>query len=147
MLTLITIHNACVDVCVQTFLQPALQSACQCCPSISSNLPPICSAANKHFMCHRGPRHTVSLWPPFVLFCCRRRKCATRHRVFRAIALQTTFEARQRSPSDTPSFFVSLAGLLKVLRLIEGFFFSCLTAGRPEGSRVSLGYQRGGLRD
>lgn len=34
--------------------------------------PPICSAANKHFMCHRGPRRSVSLRLPFASFCCRR---------------------------------------------------------------------------
>lgn len=34
-------------------------------------------------------------------------------RRFRAIALQTTFKACQRSPSDTPSSFVSLAALSK----------------------------------
>lgn len=57
------------------FSPPPPQSACQCCLSIWSNLPAICSAANKHFMCHRGTRHAVSLGPPFVLFCCRRCEC------------------------------------------------------------------------
>lgn len=87
--------------------------------------PPICSAANKHFMCHRGPCHTP-LHSVHLLFCfcCRRPKCARRRSAFRAIALQTTFEACQCSPSDTArAILCFISGSFKVSRLIEGFFF------------------------
>lgn len=78
-------HSARVDVCVETFLQPALQSACQCWPSISSNLPPLRSAVNKHFMGHRlgvgGGRDLVTTFHSgHLLFWRRRRRECTRRR-------------------------------------------------------------------
>lgn len=73
-------------------------------------------------------------------------------RCFRAIALQTTFKGCQRSLTDTPPFFVSLALLSKSRRWLKAFSFLARRQEELEGAEcrcclMDFGHQGAGLHD